>query len=264
MPLPVPDAPLVTVSHETLAVAVHAQVPADAVNATVPEPPVSATFCPVGAIEKVHGGGGGAVWETVNVWPPTVSVPVRAAPALTAALNATVPLPVPDAPPVIVNHETFATAVHAQVPAEAVSATDPEPPVSAIVWPVGAIVNVHAGGGGAAWVIVNVFPAAEMVAVRTLVPVLAATENATVPLPVPDAPAVMAIHATLVVAVQAQLAADAVTAIEPVAPASATSCDVGEIENAHAGGGAAACVIVNVLPATVIAALRAAPVFAAT
>jgi hypothetical protein len=185
---------------------------------------------------------------------------------LAAAVNATVPLPVPDSPLLIVSHGTFATAVHAQVAAEAVTATDPEPPASATLWPIGAIVKVHGGGGAAAaaWFTVKVFPAAAIVAVRVLVPLLGETVNATVPLPVPDCPPVIPIHETLVVAVQAQLAADAVTAIEPEAPVAAMSCDDGEMENVQAGGGAAACAIVNVLPATMIVALRAGPVFAAT
>jgi hypothetical protein len=172
-----------------------------------------------------------------------VSVPVRAAAVFAATPNATVPLPVPDAPPVTVNQSALALAVHAHVFAEAVTATEPEPPVSATSWVFGAIVIVHGGGGGggaAACVIVNVFPAAAIVAVRALLPVLAATVNLTLLLPVPDCPAVMLIQGALVVAVHAQVVADAVTAIEPDPPAAATLCAVGEIENVHAGGGAAA------------------------
>ena len=70
--------------------------------------------------------------------------------------------------------------------------------------------------------------------------VLAATVNLTVPLPVPDCPAVMLIQDALVVAVHAQLAADEVTAIDPDPPAAARLWLAGEIENAQAGGGAAA------------------------
>ena len=66
----------------------------------------------------------------MKVWPPTVSVPERAAPVLAATVNATVPLPVPDAPPVTVSHPAFAVAVQVQVPADAVTATDPAPPAS--------------------------------------------------------------------------------------------------------------------------------------
>jgi hypothetical protein len=50
----------------------------------------------------------------VNVWPPIVTVPVRAAPVFVATDSATVPLPVPEPPLVIVIHETFGVAVHAQ------------------------------------------------------------------------------------------------------------------------------------------------------
>jgi hypothetical protein len=71
-----------------------------------------------------------------------------AAPVLGATVKLTVPLPVPEAPPVTVNHPSFALAVHVQVPADAVTATDPEPPASPMFWPVGAIVIVHGGGGG--------------------------------------------------------------------------------------------------------------------
>jgi hypothetical protein len=130
-----PDAPLVTVNHGTLAFAVHAHVFAEAVTATEPEAPVSATSWAGGAIVNVQGGGGGggggAACDTVKICPPMVSVPVRAAPVFTATANATAPLPMPDAPLVTVNHGTFAFAVHAHVFAEAVTATEPEAPVSA-------------------------------------------------------------------------------------------------------------------------------------
>ncbi|MCU1386108.1 MAG: hypothetical protein JWL71_4805 [Acidobacteria bacterium] len=129
MPLPVPDAPLTTVSHGSFAVAVHAHEAADAVTDTDPEPPVSEKIWPAGAIENVQGGAGAAC-VTVKVWPPIVSVPARAAPVFAATLKLTVPLPVPDAPPVTVSHPALALAVHVQLPAEAVTATDPEPPAS--------------------------------------------------------------------------------------------------------------------------------------
>jgi hypothetical protein len=131
---PTPDAPRTTVSQPTLAEAVHAHVAAEAVTVTVPLPRSDDIDCVVGEIEKVHGGGGGgggAACETVNVCPPIVMVPVLAAAVFTAAVNATLPLPVPEAPPVTVNHVALAFAVHAQVEADAVTATEPEPPVSA-------------------------------------------------------------------------------------------------------------------------------------
>ena len=107
---------------------------------------MSATFWPVGEIVNVQvggGGGGGAACDTVKVCPAIVSVPVRAASVFAATANATVPLPVPDAPPVSVSHGALALAVHAHVFAEAVTATEPDAPVSATFWPVGEIVNVQ-------------------------------------------------------------------------------------------------------------------------
>jgi hypothetical protein len=191
-----------------------------------------------------------------------VNVPLRGAPVLAAALNAAVPLPVPDAPLVIVSQGALAAAVQAHDAAEVVTVVDPVPPVSGTDCAFGATVNVHGGGGGgvaAAWLTVNVFPAATIVADRVEVAVLAATVKATVPLPVPESPDVRLIHAALVDAVHTHVPAEAVTAIDPDAPASPTFCEVGEIENVQAGGGAAACESVNVLPATVSVAVRAAP-----
>ena len=131
--------------------------------------------------------------------------------------------------------------------------------------------NVHTGGGGggggggaAACDTVNVFPATAIVPLRAVVAVLAATVNDTLRFPLPEVGPPRAIHGALVVAVHAQLFADAVIAIEPGPPASATFIDVGEIENEHAGGGAAACAIVNVLPAAVMVAFRAPPLLAET
>jgi len=43
-PLPVPDAPLVTVIHGAFAVALHEHVPADAVTVVDPVPPFASTF----------------------------------------------------------------------------------------------------------------------------------------------------------------------------------------------------------------------------
>lgn len=92
-------------------------------------------------------------------------------------------------------------------------------------------------------------------------PVLAATENETVPSPLSEAPRVTVIHVTFEAAVHAQLPPEAVTAIDPVPPASDIDWLVGEMLNVQ-GGGAAACDTVNVLPATVIVAVRADPALA--
>lgn len=52
-PLPVPDAPAVTVSHVTLLVAVHVQ-PAPTVTAAVPEPPDEGIVALAGEMDAVH------------------------------------------------------------------------------------------------------------------------------------------------------------------------------------------------------------------
>lgn len=131
VPEPVRDAPSAITIQSAAETAVQAHVAADAVTAIDPEPPVLTTLCVIGEIVNVHGAGGAAACDTVNVCAPIVSVPVRATPVFAAAVNATVPLPVPEAPPVTASHGAFAAAVHAQVFADAVTATEPEPPVSA-------------------------------------------------------------------------------------------------------------------------------------
>ena len=69
---------------------------------------------------------------------------------MAATPNATVPLPVPDAPLVTVSQGTLAAAVHAHGAAEAVTVVDPVPPAPDTDPAVGAIVKVHGGGGGGA------------------------------------------------------------------------------------------------------------------
>jgi hypothetical protein len=133
VPLPVPEAPLEIVTQLAFDPAVHGQVDADAVTPNDPGPPTSATLWTVGEIENVHGGGGGgaaAACDTVNVLPAAVIVPLRAAPEFAATVNDTLPLPVPELPPETVIHAAFDAAVHAHVPADALTANDPEPPVS--------------------------------------------------------------------------------------------------------------------------------------
>ena len=67
--------------HASLLVAVHAQ-PVDAVTATVPVLAVDATLADAGEIVGVQGA---AACVTVNVLPPTVSVPVRCVAVVFAA-----------------------------------------------------------------------------------------------------------------------------------------------------------------------------------
>ena len=85
---------------------------------------------------------------TVNVCPPTVSVPVRSPPRFSAASNVTVPFPVPEAPFVIVSQGALALAVHVHVAADAVTVIDPEPPSLLTSCLFGEIEMAQGGGGG--------------------------------------------------------------------------------------------------------------------
>ena len=60
-----------------------------------------------------------------------VIVPIRSGPVLAATVNWTVPLPLPDEPPVTVIHDTLLTAVHAQ-PVLAVTLTLPVKPLAGL------------------------------------------------------------------------------------------------------------------------------------
>jgi hypothetical protein len=91
----------------------------------------------------------------VNVWPPMVRVPVRSDPGFAATANATVPLPMPEAPDVTVIQLAFDVAVHAQ-PAAAETATLPLEAPKATRDEVDASVNAQLGGGGGVGVGVGV------------------------------------------------------------------------------------------------------------
>ena len=86
--------------------------------------------------------------------------------------------------------------------------------------------------GAPAWVTVKVCPPAVIVAVREAVLAFAATENATVPLPLPLAPDVTVTHAAELVAVHAQ-PDDELTLNEPVPPLAATDWLVGDSVYVH-------------------------------
>ena len=164
VPLPVPLAPLLIVTHPALLVAVQPHVDAEAVTATDALPPLEPTAWLAGEIENVHGGGGGGApgCVTVTATPATVSEPLRSPPVFAAAVNAVDPEPVPEAPAVIVIHGAPLEAVQVQVDAEAVIATLPLPPPVATACVAGDTLNVHGGGGGGggggaapAWFMVN-------------------------------------------------------------------------------------------------------------
>jgi hypothetical protein len=122
VPLPVPE----MLIQGALVKELHVQ-PAVVVTVTDALPPDAGTDCEVGAMVYVHGAAASCVM--VKVCPPAVIVPVRELVALFAAtLNATVPLPEPLAPLVIVIHDALLVAVHAQ-PLPLVMLNDPVPPL---------------------------------------------------------------------------------------------------------------------------------------
>ena len=113
---------------------------------------VSVTVCP--PIGEVAAGadrlpGTAALCEMVNDVPPMASVAVRDAPLFAATVKFTVPLPLPDAPLVIVTNVALLVAVHEQ-PVPAVTGTEPVPPAAAnddvLIVPA---VTVHDGVVGA-------------------------------------------------------------------------------------------------------------------
>lgn len=161
---------------------------------------------------------------TVKMLPAIVSVPVRALAALfAAALKLTVPLPDPLAPAVTVIHPLLLAAVHAH-PAGAFTVAVPVPPPEPMLCAEGEIVSVQTTP---ACVTVKVAPAIVSVPVRAAVDVLPATLNATVPFPVPAAPAVTVIQEALLEAVHAH-PVPAVTEALPLPPAATTERPVGE------------------------------------
>jgi hypothetical protein len=86
---------------------------------------------------------GAAACVTVNVMPATLNVPVRDDVAVFAvAEKLTVPLPLPEAPAVIVSHDAPLVAVHAQ-PVAAFTPTDPDDAAAASVADAADSVGAH-------------------------------------------------------------------------------------------------------------------------
>jgi hypothetical protein len=144
---------------------------------------------------------------------------------LAAAATVTVPLPVPDAPDVTVSHDgSLLVAVH-EHQLLAVTPMVPESPPTAIAWLAGEIATEQAAPDCDT---AKLWPATVTVACRAA-PLLADAAIDTVPLPVPDAPAVTVSQlVSLLAAVQVQLLA-VVTVIAPESPPAAIDCDAGEI-----------------------------------
>ena len=245
--LPDPE-PLLLVATTQAAVLEDVQEqPAPAVTVIARLPPATDMDGAVGETVKEHGA---PSWLTVSVSPPIVSDPARPWPeVLAAALNETVPLPVPLASPVTVNQPVLLVAVHAH-PVVALTEVDDAPPVAATVRLVGDSVTSHAEP---ACVIVKGCPATSSVPVLASAVVFAAAVNVTEPLPVPLAPPVTVSHDVLLLTpVHAHPAGD-VTPVEPVPPPAGTEPLAAESVNVQAMPG---CVTLKLCPAIVSVPVR--------
>lgn len=139
------------------------------VTVIVPVPPPGGAVMLTGLAAKVHEATG---CVTTKLLPAIDSVPILPTVVeLAAAVNATLPEPVPPVPPEIVIHALPLVAVQLQ-PGVVVTVTVPPPPVAGTAWLVGEIVNEQ---GAAPWLTVNVLPPTVNVPVREVVAVLAAT-----------------------------------------------------------------------------------------
>ena len=158
--------------------------------------------------------------------PPIVSEPARLwADMFAEALNETVPLPVPLAPPMTVSQLVLLVAVQLH-PVVATTDVVADPPPAPTVRLVGVSVTSHAAP---AWVTVKDWPATFSVPVRACAVAFAAAVNVTAPLPVPLPPLVTDSHAVAVLDDHAQ-PAGAVTFVAPLPPPAATDWLPGEIE----------------------------------
>lgn len=152
---------------------------------------------------------------TVKVLSATVNVPTRLAlDVLVATMKLNLPDPAPGPALSTAIHATLLSASHAH-PAGAVTVLFPNPPSAETAWLVGVIVTVQTLG--AYWVTVNAIPAIVTVPVRVAVPVFAATVKVTLPVPLPEVPAMMVIHVAPALAVHAQ-PGPAVTVLPPSPP----------------------------------------------
>ena len=122
-PGPDPEAPVTMVIQGAVVAAVHAHPP-DVATLNVAVPPADENAVAVGdkMNEQVK-----LACATVNVWPPTAMVVLRASPALGSSANVTSPGPVPDMPVRMRTHEAPAGTIQAQ-PALVFTVNDPLPP----------------------------------------------------------------------------------------------------------------------------------------
>jgi hypothetical protein len=167
-----------------------------------------------------------AACVTDTVFPATVSEPVRDDEVEVFALtfSDTVPVPDPVAPVVTVIQPAPLDAVQPH-PLPELTDSVRLPPAAPELSVDGVTVKPHP----AAWLTVNVFPPAVMVALRALCVGLADAANDTVPLALPLAPLVMVSHdGALLVAVHEHPEPDAVTFTEELPPPAGAAHELGD------------------------------------
>src|SRR4051812_5831520 len=188
----------------------------------------------------------------VKTCPPTAIAPLRAPPLFGAAVNCTVPVPLPLDPDGRVIQPTLGVAVHAQVPL-VFTVNEPGPPPDPTCCDEGASEYVHPPS----CVTVKVWPAIVTVPVRPA-SVFPAITSCTVPLPDPLFPEEIPIQLALLVAVHEQ-PPGAVTPTAIVPPPLAMFCVDADSVNEQP----ASCVTVNVRSPAVIVPVRDGPLLAA-
>jgi len=169
-PFPLPLAPDVMASQEALLVAVQLQ-PAGVVTVL----PLKLAAAPgVSAVGDTVNVQGTPAWVTVTVWPAMVRVPVRGdVSGLAAMENATVPLPLPLAPEVMVSQASLLVAVQVQL-VVVVTVVLLDPAAAVGLSEAGDTVKEQ-GVDPAPWITVTVRPATVSVPVRDTVVGLGAT-----------------------------------------------------------------------------------------
>ena len=189
----------------------------------------------------------------MNVLPAIVSVPDRAGPLVPATLKVSVPFPVPLPPDAMVIHGVPVVADHAQPP-PAVTVTVPLPPADGTDCVSGEMANVQP----CPWVTVTVCPATVSVPERAG-PVVAATENETVPAPLPPPPDAIVSHGASLLAVHAQPApvATVTVRVPPAGSAEWLSGATSKVQPAD-------CVTLKICPATLSVPARGGPDVGAT
>jgi hypothetical protein len=174
--------------------------PLGPVSATFPDPPALSRLLLAGEREKSHWS---LDWATQKVCPAIVIFPLRAVePVFCVIEYVTVAFPAPLAPEVTVIQLALLEAVQPQELA-VVIATLPVAAVASKVLLAGEIAKLQLVP--AACVTVTVWPATVTVPVREAPPLLSATLNPAVPLPVTLLPDVSVIQLALLVAVHAHV-----------------------------------------------------------